>query len=76
MKRSNALFRELLLASALALCVSTAAAKLPVAPETPESKAKADEAKEKAAAAAKTEADQLAGARDKAVANYKARAAK
>jgi hypothetical protein len=76
MNKSNSLLRELLVALVLTLCVSSAAAKLPVPEATPESQAKAEEAKSKAAAAAKKAAELLGSAQDKAVANYKSRAAK
>jgi hypothetical protein len=76
MKRSGSLLRELLVAAALTLCVGSAAAKLPAAPSTPESQAQAEEAKAKAAEAAKKAAEQLGNAQDKAVANYRSRAAK
>lgn len=59
---------------ALAACFVLAApgyAKIPAAPLTPEQQAKADEAKAKAAEAAKKEGDQLGKAQDRAAENYK-----
>lgn len=76
MKESNSPFKNLLVGLVLAAGVSTAAAKLPVPPETPESKAMAQEAAAKAAATAKKAAEDLARSQDKAVANYKERQAK
>jgi len=66
----------LLVTSVLALTAAPAAAKLPVPPETPESKAKAQEVADKAAAAARRETEDLLRYQDKAVANYKQRQAK
>ena len=76
MKKSNSLFRQSLIGLVLATGVSVAAAKLPVAPETPESKAKTEEVAAKAAVAAKKDAEDLGRAQDKAVANLKERAPK
>ena len=56
----------------VACCFATAAfAKLPSPPATEEAKAKAAEAKTKAEAAAKKDAENLAKSQDRAVANYK-----
>jgi hypothetical protein len=76
MKALIPLFRGLLVAVALAGTFGIAAAKLPVPPETPESKAKADDTAAKAAAAAKKEAEDLSRYQDKAVVNFKERPAK
>ena len=76
MSRFKLPIKELLVASALALSVGTAAAKLPVPPVTPESQAKAEETKAKTAEAAKKAAAGLAAAQDKAVANYQSHAKK
>jgi hypothetical protein len=71
MNKSSSLFRHLLFAIVMACAAGTVAAKLPVAPETPESKAKAEEAAAKAAAAAKEAAADRDRYMDKAVANHK-----
>lgn len=76
MKSLTSLFTMLLVAFSLAGAAGTAAAKLPVPPETPESKTKAQEAADKAAAAAKKEVEDLGRYQDKAVANHKQRQAK
>ncbi len=76
MKRLTSLFARPLLAGAFAAAAGTAAAKLPVPPETPESKAKAQEAAGKAAAALKKDTEDLGRYQDKAVANHKERQAK
>ena len=76
MKKTSSLLRQLSIAVVLACAAGTAVAKLPVPPETPESKAKAQEAAAKAAAAAKQAAEELSRYQDKAVANYKERQAK
>ena len=76
MKRLTSLFPGLLIAVALAGAAGTTAAKLPVPPETPESKAQAQEVAAKAAAAVKKEAEEIGRYQDKAVANYKERQAK
>ena len=55
---------------ALALAAGNTWAKLPAAPMNDEQKAKAEETKAKAAAAAKKGAEDLAKAQDRAVANY------
>ena len=68
MSRFNLPIKELLVASVLLLSAGTAAAKLPVPPVTPESQAKAEEAKDAA--------ELLAAAQDKAVANYQSHAKK
>ena len=56
---------------ALALFAGTTWAKLPVPPMTDEQKAKAEDAKTKAAAAAKKDSELLAKYQDKAADNYK-----
>jgi hypothetical protein len=71
MKKTHSLLMRLSLAAAIACTTGLAAAKLPVAPETPESKAKADEARAKAAAASQKAAEDLSRYMDKAVANWK-----
>ena len=76
MKKTTSLLTGLLVALAVAGVAGTASAKLPVAPETPESKAQAQEASAKAAAALKKEAEDLGRYQDKAVARYKERQAK
>ena len=64
---------ELIAAGALALALSAglAEAKIPVPPMDDAAKAKAEEAKVKAADAAKLEAEQLAKAQDRVVERYK-----
>jgi hypothetical protein len=69
---SRSTFVRILAAPVLALWLGSAVAALPKPPETPESKAQAEEAKAKAAAAAKKAAEDLAAAMDRAVANYQA----
>lgn len=64
---------QLSLACALAGTAGIAAAALPVPPETPESKAKAQEAAAKAAEANKKAAEDLSRSMDRAVENYKQR---
>jgi hypothetical protein len=76
MKRTQLLLADLLVAIAVATIATPAFAKLPMPPETPESKAKAEEAAAKAAAAAKREAEDLARYQDKAAAHYRERQAK
>jgi hypothetical protein len=63
---------RLLAAGALAFALSAglAQAKIPVPPMDDAAKAKAEEAKAKAADAAKTEAEQLAKAQDRVVERY------
>ena len=56
---------------AFALSAGLAEAKIPVAPMDDAAKAKAEDAKTKAAAAAKQDADDLAKAQDRVVAYYK-----
>jgi hypothetical protein len=70
MKKTHSLLVRLSLAAAIACTAGIAAAKLPVPPETPESKAKAEEASAKAAAASKKASEDLARYMDKAVANW------
>ncbi len=56
---------------AFALSTGLAQAKIPVAPMDDAAKAKAEDAKAKAAAAAKQDAEDLAKAQDRVVAYYK-----
>ncbi len=56
---------------AFALSAGLAQAKIPVAPMDDAAKAKAEDAKAKAAAAAKQDAEDLAKAQDRVVAYYK-----
>jgi hypothetical protein len=56
-----------------AFALSPVHAKLPVAPATPESSAKAEEAKVKAAEASKLANDQLAASQDKVAAHWGAK---
>ena len=70
------LLGSLLVALVVALTPEPASARLPAPPETPESKAKTEEAAAKFAAAAKREAEDLARYQDKAAAHYKERQAK
>jgi hypothetical protein len=62
-------FRILIMSAAMALTAGAVWAKLP--PPSEEAKAKAAEAKAKADEAAKKDAEQLAKAQDRAVANYR-----
>ena len=70
MNNAISVLRHLSVAVVLAVVAGTATAKLPVPPETPESKAKAEEAAAKAEAVKKKTAEDLAQAIERAVANY------
>ena len=72
-KKASRLLARLSLALVLAGSAGGAAAALPVAPETPEAKVKAQEAAAKAAEAAKKASEDLGRYMDKAVENYKQR---
>ncbi len=72
-RKASRLLLKLSLAFALAGTAGVAAAALPVPPETPESKAKAQETAAKAAEAAKKASEDLSRYMDKAVENYKQR---
>lgn len=76
MKRVELLLSGLLVALVLAVTPGPASARLPTPPETPDSKAKAEETAAKVAAAAKREAEDLGRYQDKAAANYRDRQAK
>jgi hypothetical protein len=76
MKPAALLLANLLIALLMATVPGAAAAKLPVPAETPESKAKAQEAAAKVAAAAKRDAEDLSRYQDKAAANYQQRQSK
>jgi hypothetical protein len=72
-RKASRLLFKLSMAFALAGTGGFAAAALPVPPETPESKSKAQEAAAKAAEAAKKASEDLSRYMDKAVENYKQR---
>ena len=71
LRKARRLLLKLSMAFALASTAGVAVAALPVPQETPESKAKAQEAAAKAAEAAKKASEDLSRYMDKAVENYK-----
>ena len=77
MKRAELLLAGVLVALVVGVTPAPAGARLPTPPETLESKAKAQEAAAKVAAASKPEAEELARrSQDKAAAHYRERQAK